>query len=132
MQSVEEFMRQYFGERIADEKREQASRIPFRRKFHTDDCYWDSRAGQSEMMQSEMILNISTSDTEAAVVTTRDFSAVPGGVHQLCYHLQASGDGWLIRDVDMWCPSCHGVPGNSSCRFCHGTGWSECKRRGGK
>jgi hypothetical protein len=45
MQSVEEFMSQHFEERVAEEKREQASRAPFRQKFHTDDSFWDSRAG---------------------------------------------------------------------------------------
>lgn len=34
MQSVDEFMRQFFDERIAIEKQEQANRLPFRRKFY--------------------------------------------------------------------------------------------------
>jgi hypothetical protein len=129
MQSVEEFMRQYFEERIVDEEREQAGRVPFRRKFHTDDCYWDSRALQIGMMRSERILSISSSDAKAEVVTTRHFSASSGSVHQLRYHLKAEGDRWLIREVDTWCLSCHGVPGNSSCMFCQGTGWCGHNRR---
>ena len=129
MQSVEDFMRQYFDERIVDEEREQASRVPFRRKFHTDDCYWDSRAGQIEMMRSERVLSISSSHTEAEVVTTRHFSALSGSVQQLRYHLKARGGRWLIREVDTWCLSCHGVPGNRSCRFCQGAGWRVLKHR---
>ena len=123
MQSVEEFMRQYLNERLVDEKREQASRAPFRRKFHMDDCRWDSRAGQLEMMHTERVLSISPSATKADVVTTREFPTIPGSVHQLRYHLESHNDSWLIREVDVWCLACHGEAGNSGCRFCHGTGW---------
>ncbi len=121
MQPVEEFMRQYLDERVAEEKREQASRAPFRRKFHTDDCRWDSRAGTLETIQSERVLRVSGSDTTAAVITTRESPS--SGVHQLRYHLQGSGDGWLIQSVDIWCPSCRGKAGREGCISCHGTGW---------
>jgi hypothetical protein len=118
-------MRQYFDERIVEEKREQASRAPFRQKFHTDDCRWDSRAGTLETIQSEKILNVSILNTkaEAEVITTRNSSILPNGVHQLRYHLQSNGDSWLIQSVDLWCFSCRGEKGNENCMFCHGTGW---------
>ena len=128
MQSIEEFMRQYLDERITEERREQASRAPFRRKFHTDDCRWDSRAGTLEMIQSERILNVSNSGATAEVITTRDCSRLINGVHQLRYHLQRGGEGWLIQSVDLWCHACHGVRGQESCIFCHGTGWLDRKK----
>ena len=121
MQSVEEFMRQYFDERVAEEKREQASRAPFRRKFHADDCYWDGRAGTLEMIQSERVLTVSSLDTTAEVVTTR--ATRSDSVHQLRYHLQGNRDGWLIQSVDFWCHSCRGEAGREGCILCRGTGW---------
>ena len=122
MQSVEKFMRQYFDERIAEEKREQASRAPFRRKFHTDDCFFDSRAGTLEMIQSEKVLKVSASDSTADVITTRHSPTLSDSVHQLRYHLQSGQDGWLIQSVDVWCHSCRGEA-KDDCIFCHGTGW---------
>jgi hypothetical protein len=127
MQSVEEFMRQYFDERIAEEKREQVSRAPFRRRFHADDCFWDSRAGTLEMIQSERVVKMSNSDAIAEVITERESPSIANSLHQLRYHLQASSGGWLIRKVDVWCHSCHGKTGNDSCFICHGTGWHDRK-----
>lgn len=122
MQPAEDFMRQYFDERIGEEKREQTSRAPFRRKFHTDDCFWDSRAGTLEMIQTEKVLAVSASDTTAEVITTRHSPPRPDSVHQLRYHLRASQGGWLIRAVEVWCHSCRGEA-KADCMFCHGTGW---------
>lgn len=122
MQSVEEFMQQYFDERITEERREQVSRAPFRQKFHTEDCRWDSRAGTLEMIQSERVLRASSTDTTAEVITSRE-SSRPDSVHQLRYHLQLNVDRWLIRSGDLWCSLCHGEAGTENCMFCHGTGW---------
>jgi len=128
MQPVEEFMRQYFEERAAEEKREQASRAPFRRKFHTADCYWDSRAGTLEMIQTEKVLRFVVSDTTAQVVTTRHSPSREISVHQLRYHLRGVQDGWLIETVDVWCHSCQGKPGKDDCFLCHGSGWHDGSR----
>jgi hypothetical protein len=129
MQNVEEFMRQYFDERAVDERREQASRVPFRRKFHTDDCRWDRRAGTLEMMETEKIVSVSSLDAKAEVITTQHILGRADTIHQLRYHLKPSGDGWRIRDVDTWCAFCNGEAGNSSCTFCQGTGWHVRKHR---
>ena len=123
MQSVEEFMSQYLDERVAEEKREQASRAPFRQKFHTNDCRWDSRAGTLEMIQSERVLRVASSGTTAEAITIRHSPSLADSDHQLRYHLQGSHDGWLIRSVDVWCHSCRGEAGKEDCIFCHGTGW---------
>ena len=128
MQSPREFIQQYFEERVVEEKREQASRAPFRQKFHTDDCRWDSRAGTLEMIQSEKILSLSSSDTTAEVITSREAPSRPiDGLHQLRYNLQRTGDRWLIKSVDVWCYSCHGVASHTDCIFCQGTGWLDGK-----
>jgi hypothetical protein len=112
MQSIEEFMQQYFDDRIVDEKREQASRVPFRRKFHTEDCRWDSRAGVLETMQSEKVLSMSSSETGAEVITSRETCSL---TQRLRYHLQPVGNGWLIGSVDFSCPLCGAERGKDSC-----------------
>jgi len=127
MKSVEEFMRHYFDEQVIEEKREQVSRAPFRRKFYADGCYFDSRAGSVELIQSEKVLMVSSSETKAEVITARESPFIPNSLHQLRYHLQVNDDGWQIREVDMWCPACHGEKGKDNCIFCHGTGWRERK-----
>lgn len=121
MQSATEFMQQYFEDHTLEERREQAARSPFRRKYYTDDCYWESCAGTLEMIQTEKVLKASASDATAEVITTRHIPSV----HQLRYHLDRNGDGWLIRSVDVWCLSCHGEAGVRECIFCHGTGWTD-------
>jgi hypothetical protein len=127
MQSPEEFMLQYFGERLTEAKREMESRAPFHRKFHTIDCTWDSRKFTVEMLQSEKILSVSSSGVATEVITTRQ-TGESSIIHQLRYHLQASNDSWLIQSVDFWCQTCRGEKGKDSCILCHGTGWLNLKR----
>jgi hypothetical protein len=132
-QSPEEFMRQYFDERVADERREQSGRAPFRRKFHADDCQWDSRAGILEMMQTENLLEVSVAENTAVAITTRQLAFAPvEHEDRLRYHLLAGPDGWLIQSVDFWCQSCRGEKGHTDCFFCHGTGWTDLSAFKGK
>ena len=123
MQSVEEFMRRYIDEHIAEEKRQQASHVPFRQRFYSEDCDYGSRIGMLEMFQSEKVQSVSSSDTKAEVIVTREVALEPGNFYDLRYLLQASGDSWLMCEVDVRCCSCNGKPGNESCPCCHGTGW---------
>ena len=124
MQSVEEFMRRYLEEHIAEEKRDRASHAPFRQKFYADDCYWDSRVGTLELLQSEKVVSISGSDTKVEVRTTRELFDRPGDFYHLRYDLKRRGDDWLISEVRTKCCACSGEPGNESCLGCHGTGWT--------
>ncbi len=112
-------MQVYFGERILEEKREQASRAPFRRRFHTDDCLWDSRAGWLEVIENEKVLEVSTSTEAAEVITIRHIPIV----QQLRYRLQRHRDSWLIQEVNRWCDSCRGRAGKVDCILCRGNGW---------
>src|SRR4051812_6859879 len=118
MQSIEEFMLQYFDERVIDERREQAARAPFYEKFHTVDCTWDSRYLTLAMMESEKVLSASSSDNTAEVITTREVPSMKSITQQLRYHLLGNNNRWLIQSVDFWCYLCHGKSGNESCRFC--------------
>jgi len=122
MQSPEEFMRQYFRARTADIQRELSSRGPFRQKFFTDDCVWDSHKTMTKRSESEEILSVSGSGTTVEVIT-RNF--LPVG--KLCYHLRPTGETWLIQRVEPECLACHGTGSTSNgigtCIVCGGEGW---------
>jgi hypothetical protein len=123
MESVEEFMRRYISEHIAEEKYQQASHALFLQKFFAADCDYGRRLGMLEMFHSEKVKSISGSDIRAEVITTREIPDRPGDFYDLRYLLQAHGDNWLICEVDVRCCSCNGEPGKDSCPSCHGTGW---------
>jgi hypothetical protein len=118
MQSIEEFMREFFRARTVDLREELERRAPFRERFFTPECAWDSREGAIERSESEEIVSILSSEAAAQVVT-REEDPFPA----LRYHLEASGDAWIIRAVEVACLACAGKPGNAECIFCGGTGW---------
>jgi hypothetical protein len=127
MQSVEEFMRQCFEAQIAQEKREIASRARFLRRFYTDDRYLGDRPFRLQSLQSQKVLSISSSDTNAEVVTRRELPGAPECTYDTRYRLQASSEGWRICGVDLQCCPCEGEPGKYNCPRCHGTGWMDTK-----
>ena len=110
MQQVEEFMAQLFRTRIEEEKRILANRAPYRQRFFTPDCRWDNRAFTLEMIETERIISIDASDSEAAVITEFKASVSPPSarINRRRYHLEARGDSWLISRVEAQCPHCHG------------------------
>jgi hypothetical protein len=121
MQTVDEFMQDYFVARLLEQQRQDASYAPFRQRFHTPDCFWDSRFGVLEMMQSEQVLSTSISGSGAEVITTR--KALTQALDRLRYHLLSTGTSWLIQSVDFECFMCLGKTDDKDCPFCHGTGW---------
>jgi hypothetical protein len=124
MQTIEEFMLEFFRARIANEEREIASRAPFRQKYFTNDCKKDSRAGALEKFQSEEVVSVSESDSEVAVITTfkSPFHKPGDQTHRERYLLKVTGDGWLIWKVELECPICHGQ-GDVNCVCCKGEHW---------
>jgi hypothetical protein len=118
MQLPEDFMRQFFRARTADLKIELERRTPFRKTFFVDDCRWDGREGTIERSESETIFSVSTSAAGVEVITL-EINPFP----KLRYHLQAAGESWLIRSVDVECPSCSGNKGKSECTICNGNVW---------
>ena len=122
MESVEEFMRRYIAEHIAEGQRQQASREMFHRRFHTADCIWGSSPGTLESLQSEKVESISNSGSKAAVTTRRQLP-LSENHYFIRYHLETRGDSWIISEVDVQCCPCDGKPGNTDCPRCQGTGW---------
>jgi hypothetical protein len=118
MQSAEDFMRDFFRARTTEIKGELERRSPFRNKFFSDSCLWDSRKGTIERSQNETIEGVSKSDVEVLVIT-REIKPYP----RLRYHLKVVGEGWQIEAVDTECLRCNGNVGNTTCISCFGDGW---------
>jgi hypothetical protein len=133
MQPVEEFMREFLRERVAEERREQASRAPFRQKYYSDDCFWESRVGVLEKYESETLVSTSCSGDEALAITTSEYPSVSKDFRyaKLRYHLEAAEGQWKIRSLDFACRYCKGEPGCSACIFCNGQGWISSMRARG-
>jgi hypothetical protein len=126
MQSIEDFMYDFFLNRTSEIKRELKAREPFRDKFFTDNCLWDRRKGVVEESQTETIVNISKSGNQATVLTNWKGSLAKDG-RKLRYHLLTVAEGWRINCVEFECPMCHGLgeitSSNQSCGVCSGKGW---------
>jgi len=116
-QPVETFMRTYFRARTANCRKELKLIAPLRKKFYAADCTWDSRRGTIERSESEVIVAVSSSDSEATVITS-GFSSF-----RLRYHLRPGGQSWLIHCVEFECSVCHGNSEIKHCFLCEGKGW---------
>ena len=129
MHHVEDFMREYFSARIAEEQRHQTSRLPFRNKFYADDCRYDSRADTLMRMESEKIVSIDDGKSDSMVITEQT-RCNSGGIKKMSfrYHLQTVNEGWVIRAVDIACVVCGGR-GDNSCPYCKGKRWVNAGRK---
>lgn len=122
----EEFMREYFHERTERIRCEMVRRNPFRQKFYTSDCYFDSQQGAVEQSEAEQILGVSNSDDGEVLVVT---SGLGTGERRwrVRYHLRPTGDRWLIRAGELECGICRGTgkkkDGKAVCPLCNGRGW---------
>jgi hypothetical protein len=124
MKPVEEFVRELFDARITEEKRMLASRDPYRQKYFAPDCFWDSRKGTLEMIESEDIVSIDESALKATVITAFVVPYAKSGhdKSRLRYHLKVVGDSWLVEFVEHECLACNGQ-GDESCTVCRGKHW---------
>lgn len=124
MQQIEDFMRELFLTFIAEEKRILADRAGYRQKFFVAGCPWDSRDGTLAMIESEVIVSIKRSVSEATVITAYKVPFYTSGEqsHRRRYHLNAAGDSWVIRIVEDECLACHGQ-GDENCIGCKGKHW---------
>ena len=126
MQTPEEFMREYFRERTEVTRAEIARRQPFRQKFYLEDCKFDSRNGAIAQSEAEQILSVTSFEEGTEVITTG--IGTDQRTWRLRYQLQAIGDLWLIKRVQMECGICHGTgkrkQGAVDCPICKGKGWT--------
>ena len=128
MQNVVDFMREFFKSRVNEEKREMTSRAPFRETFFSSDCQYDRRSRTLEILESEEIVSLDGTDSNAFVITVSKspFFKIGGPTHRKRYNLKLAGDSWLIQAVQIECPVCHGL-GDANCISCKGKHWrGEC------
>ncbi|MFQ3168049.1 MAG: hypothetical protein ACI8QI_000586 [Limisphaerales bacterium] len=115
-------MSEYLLARAADEKQHLASRAGYRRKYFTDDCFFDSRKFTLEMIESEKVVDIEQSVQEAKVITT--YSVHIKGTtltNRQRYHLKPLEESWLIEKAEMACLNCKGR--DNDCVICKGKRW---------
>ena len=122
MESISTFMRRYFEARVADAEREMKDRMPFRGKFFTVDCVFDSRIRTLEILRSEEIENVDSVSSTVITFSKNSFKASASERQKKRYHLVAVDNNWLIRMVEIECPACSSSS-NEGCRLCKGTRW---------
>ena len=125
MQSVHDFMGEFLRARVIEEEALQSARLPFRKKFFSPDCQWDSRSRSLEKLRSEKVSSVEFSPTGPVATTSyrNPFSKRNSGtVLFMRYHLMAKDDGWIIRVAEMGCVACEGV-GDATCPACKGRHW---------
>jgi len=123
MQNIEDFMREFFRARIAEEQKLQVTRAPFRREFFADDCRYDSHADTLRRMESEKIVTVEEGKCDPKVITEQTFH-YSGGIKtiRMRYHLRYVNDHWLIWNVQTACFVCEGH-GDQNCPYCKGKQW---------
>lgn len=118
MQTVDEFMAEYFQARTSQLRSEEINRQPLRKRFFSKDCIWDSREGCVERSEREKVVSISTSGETTYIITD-----VPRPRPSLRYHLRQQDGVWQIVEVDSQCLACRdGIKLWQGC-VCDGTGW---------
>ena len=129
MQSVKDFMQSYFREFAEMRAMSLLKSEPFRQKFFTTDHLKAYNRRENEVTSFEKdnpptILNVDESEASAVVITAEVgfFGKSPDRYR---YHLEASGESWLIRRHEKECIACKlmGKRGDVVCKYCKGTGW---------
>jgi hypothetical protein len=125
MQS-EEFMREYFRERTERIRDELVRNKPFREKYYSSDCQFESRQNSIEWSEKEEIHEVvHSNNSEVQIITVKP----PLLGHQLRtrYHLKSFGDSWQILAGEFECTNCRGTGRNkdriTDCFLCKGKGW---------
>jgi hypothetical protein len=120
--TIEQFIYNCIQDRTAAKKMVLESRQAYRRRFYHSECLWDSRRGVVELSEQEKIVGVSPSEIGFAVVTT---GSHPN--HRSRYRVKASGESWLIQEVDTECGHCRLFGSSTECAECGGTGWQRWK-----
>jgi hypothetical protein len=123
-QSIEEFISDCIQSRTAALKMVLESRQAYRRRFYHSECLWDSRRGGVELSEEDKIVGVSPSEIGFAVITT---GSHPN--HRSRFRVKASGENWLIQEVDSECGHCRLFGSSSDCSECGGTGWRSWKEQ---
>lgn len=120
-------MLEFFKARVVEQKRIETARIPYRNKYFTTDCYYDSHAKTIQRMESEKISEIDDSEPFPKVITEQNFPfRGKSMVLRLQYILKPHEGSWLISEVLHPCFLCQGK-GDVNCPQCKGKRWYSSK-----
>jgi hypothetical protein len=124
MQNVEDFMREFLSAGIELTKRELEMRVPYRNRFYSDDCHFDSRKFTLAFAQSERIVEIQKDAADVRVIC-RKVAETPRRAAEMLlrYHLHPFNTEWRIHKVDVACMGCIGKDPN--CPLCGGNYWGD-------
>lgn len=118
METVADFLSRYFQARTDEIEREETLRRPFRQKYFSEHCIWESRPNAVEYSKSEKIASTENVNGQEIAITQR-----AEGLPKLRYTLQQTQDGWIIQKIQPSCANCDGVAGHGNCEICNGNGW---------
>jgi hypothetical protein len=123
MQTVEEFLREYFRARTEWDRAIGNLYVPIAKQFLSPNfAIFDSEKSVKNS-EAETILSCETSEGTTRVITNGCF----GGQYRLRYSLSTSGMKWHIDNLELECGLCRGSgkrkDRESECRLCKGKGW---------
>lgn len=124
VQSAKQFFQEYLQERAEITRRSAQEFTAFRQRFYIEDCPLGRlRAKKLDKLlrEEERIVAVHSSKSAAEVVTTTSGGEGPSARQR--YRLILTHGKWLLQDVDLECPSCHGSTGDTRCPICDGKGW---------
>ena len=127
MQTVYEFMLEYFDERYARLHAFGASRKNFVERWFTAEylareCrFWETNLA-FERKHPPAVLEIEELEEAAKVMTTEPLA---GELYRYTYHLKKTSIGWQIDRRARECYRCKGkgIESGVACYYCKGTGW---------
>jgi hypothetical protein len=125
MQPIEDFMQQFFAEKVKTNRAWVEHWSSFDQKYYAPD--WIERRERGFLLSSppEVVEHVTQSEISAEVITSGyHFRSTQ---HRQRYHLVAAGESWQIRSIDMECGICHATgktkTGGAPCPVCKGKGW---------
>jgi|ERR1017187_4292968 hypothetical protein len=123
MQSVEEFMQNFFRERTDMRQAYLACSEPFHAKFYTGNSIQNKQRGLIEKIEPEQTMSVVPSGDLMEVITTG--LSVGNKRWHFRYLLQPASESWLIRRREVECGLCQAFDkgGAPFCPACKGTGW---------
>ncbi len=142
MESPEGFLLKFFAARNALFRRQQKESEAFQKEFCQGPLIYDKRLSGYEQ---ERVLDVARQGVKVEVTTNGNIKG--RNAARLRYELTAADGTWLVSDLRIECPICHGSgkfrcsgpacdtpgrigePPSDMCKVCRGLGWISTKER---
>ncbi len=122
MQSVQEFLTDYFRSRTDILRQQARLREPHYQRYLAPNYQMVDPERGFRNSANERILEVTKLDKGCQVIT----SGLQPAMGRLKYHVSTTPDSWQIQYIERECFLCHGSGshGEGSCHPCGGKGWS--------